>query len=268
MPQSSLSFGEYDIPDRNRLATRMIEDSATAHAIADGGIGMLGFLPIPGAGTASIIATMALQYPVYQSLARKMADVYESPYDSIARGIVLRGVVEGSAIDLGVALMDELGLDFLQEIGWETVAEGGIGYFASFVPFFGGFVSVGLDVAIAATMTWRVGTMISIYYQNGGAWVKSRRHTYDVAKGLTGDLSPTIKDRVDLNEVPTKVREVREYQIGELMQIVRELLYVAPKLDNSMIREILLRKEVRPELADEIIDRIRNEYPRFSPEWN
>jgi uncharacterized protein (DUF697 family) len=52
-------------------------------------------------------------------------------------------------------------------------------------PFVGGLVGAALDYVIATAMTWRVGTMVAIYYQNGGKWVGDRKHTLELAKDMT-----------------------------------------------------------------------------------
>lgn len=252
---TALELGEFDFPERNRLATAAIEKYAVTHATVDAGIGLAGFLPVPGAATASIIASMAVQVPIYRALARDLAQIYESPYDDIAKGIVRSGVVIGSALELGSEMVSQFGMEFAQEIGLEVVKEIGFGLFASLIPVLGGFVSTGLDIAIATTMTWRVGTMIAIYYQNGGQWVGSRHQTYEHAKELTGGLSERVEKRVDLDDVPRKVKPVGEYQTSQLMRFVQELLKCAPNLTDAMIREILVTKGVLIEIANDVIRR-------------
>jgi hypothetical protein len=38
--------------------------------------------------------------------------------------------------------------------------------------------------------------MVSIYYQNGGKWVGSRKHTFELAKDITGGIEFGLSDLV------------------------------------------------------------------------
>ena len=71
-------------------------------------------------------------------------------------------------------LAAEFGMEFLKEIATDLLVEGGFGFLLSALPVVGIAASAALDMSIAATMTWRVGTMTSIYFQNGHRWVENR----------------------------------------------------------------------------------------------
>ena len=70
MSSTALELGEFDLPERNRLAAAAIERYAVGHAFADAAIGLGGFLAGSWGGDhASIIRSMLVQVPIYKSLA-------------------------------------------------------------------------------------------------------------------------------------------------------------------------------------------------------
>ena len=70
MSSLAMEFGDYDLPVRNALASQTIEQMALSHAAIDVAIGLGGFLPIPGAGTASMLAALTAQIPLYKARQR------------------------------------------------------------------------------------------------------------------------------------------------------------------------------------------------------
>jgi hypothetical protein len=54
------------------------------------------------------------------------------------------------------------------------------------IPLPGSAVPATLDAIIAATVTRRVGAMISTHYQSGERWIESRHHRYELTRLMTG----------------------------------------------------------------------------------
>jgi hypothetical protein len=268
MTALAMEFGEFDLPQRNSLVMQAITACAAKHAAMDATIGLFGFLPVPGAGPAALVAALIAQVPVYQSLVTQLAAIYETPHDDIVRGIVNKGMAVDTVASIGAELVSEFGVEFFREQAWEILQETSLGFVASFIPILGGFASTGLDVVIAITMTWRVGTMVSIYYQNGGKWVESRRNTYKIAKGLTGGVSAANSGRVDLNSVPWRVKAVGEAQVQQWMRFVSDLIAIAPTATDEMIVDVLTKKGVELEQAKDVVRRVRGKRAGPSPESN
>ena len=155
-------------------------------------------------------------------------------------------------------LVNQFNGEFFREIAGELVRESSIGALASFIPVIGGIFAMGLDVAIAATMTWRVGTMVSAYYQNGGKWVGGgRKPTYDAVKPLAGGLSPDIANRVDLDDIPNRLQEVFETQVGQAVAYIKgSVLVLAPTASRSVIVEHLVKKGFPKKIAEEAVLRV------------
>lgn len=262
MSTIALALGEYDLADRNRRAAEIIQSYAVLHAGTDALLGLGGFLPLPGAAPASMIVALGAQIPIYRSLAGVLSGIYETPEDTISRRYLYGGMALDTALTVAADaatqaasdLASQFGMAFLAEIGSHLLGEMLLGFCGSFVPILGGFLSMGLDVAIAATMTWRVGTMISIYYQNGGRWVRSRKETYPIAKRLTGGLSVKTVDRVDLNKIPKAAPEVFNHLVEQLMQFVQTHKEVGTPREK--VHEMLVRKAFPRELIDEAINRV------------
>jgi uncharacterized protein (DUF697 family) len=253
-PTMSLEFGEYDLPLRNQFAAATIQRYATVHALADAGLGLFGFIPVPGAAALSIVAALSVQVPMYQSMARDLSCIYMTPHDEISRGIVCGGIVVDSVLTVSDFLIDQVGAAFLQDVAPELLSEMGIGFAASFIPFFGGLISTGLDVAIAATMTWRVGTMLCIYFHNGNQWINGRRRdTYERAREMTGGLSPVIDARVDLGDITRENEEPRRYQARQLARYIKRLRAVRADLMDDEIRTELRKEGVPEEVIEEAI---------------
>ena len=162
-------------------------------------------------------------------------------------------MVLDSGLSVGADLASQFGMDFVQDIAADLLREAGFGLAIAWIPILGGIVSASFDAAIALKMTRRVGTMISIYYQNGRSWVGSRRETYGYAKDITGKKDDDAG--VDLNSVRFRVPAVHEYQVRQLMRFVRDLLEAAPKVKDETILAILRKKGVADDLAEEVLRR-------------
>jgi hypothetical protein len=208
-----------------------------------------------------------VQIPIYKSLAGDLSRIYEAPLDEVTNVMLRTGVFAGSLAKRAADMAGEFGSEFITEVGTELLGEMGMGFAVSFISIIGGLFSMGLEIAVAATMTWRVGTMIAIYYQNGGKWVNSRHDTYERAKDLTGGLSPTIDSRVNLDDISRKIPEVRRYHTEELTRFIVELLGVNSEMSDEKIREILRKKAVPGEIIEEVIKRVRRsgQHPKSGP---
>jgi len=241
------------LDDRNGKAQDIIRSYARRHAGMDIAIGIIGLLP--GAAIPAIIAAISAQSPlIYQPMARDLAAIYtigEGELDqetSNVRRLVMRGAVETGIIDIGA----EFGTEFLMHIGKELVSEVGLGVLASLcVPALGGVVGAALDYLIANMMTWRVGTMVSIYYQNGGSWVGSKDSTFKAASRMTGGIRTSVTElldkkkrqegvRVDLGSIRWNVPQVRDALLAPVKNMV-EMMREA--MSNDQIRSRYWRKE-------------------------
>lgn len=248
---------KYPSRERNGAATKIIQEFAMKHAAVDAAIGLAGFLPIPGAAAMSILASLTAQIPLYKLLARKLSIVYELPQDQFSKAMVNGNMALDSGItvatDVGTDLAMQFGSDFLTDVIGELLGEIGIGIGVSFIPILGGFVSMGLDVAIAVTMTWRVGIMVSMYHQNGRRWIDSREETFSRASRLTGGVSPSNEGRVDLNEIPDKNPEIRKVLLEQAMSAVKNLRKFRSDATDKEIDDFLRDKGVPTDIRREAI---------------
>jgi hypothetical protein len=106
-------------------------------------------------------------------------------------------------------------------------------------------------------MTWRVGTMISIYYQNNGAWLGGRRESFEVARDFVGKPSMKAENRVDLDEVAKKHRQVLNTQLVTLKSVLLDpLLEVAA--DEVQIMAVLKGRGLSEELIESAMMYVRS----------
>jgi uncharacterized protein (DUF697 family) len=225
------------LEERNRIAQQVIDIYAVRHGAMDVGVGLIGLLP--GAAIPALMTAIALQAPtIYQPMARKLSRVYMASPEELEYAQdnqVLDGIIANAGLDL----VAEFGIEFLKEVAGEIVAELGFGAVLTFIPFFGAIAAGALDYAVATTMTRRVGKMCSIYFQNGAAWVGSKRETYELAKETTGDLN-----------VVRQIGKVRRVMIKNIRAMV-EMLRNA--LDIEQIRRILKEKGIPDDLLEEAL---------------
>jgi hypothetical protein len=223
----------------------------------DVAIGAAGFfgLAIP----ALIVAIAAQSEVIYKPLARDLSGIYNSDVDEMTHGIVMSNLVFNGAADIA----NEFGTEFITSIASELITEAGLGTLAGFIPFVGGLVGAALDYVIATAMTWRVGTMVAIYYQNGGKWVGDRKHTLELAKEMTGGFKFGLNDlksrftgenrqqlNVNLNSIPTRIPEVFESQIRSLRPFVDMLLKAA---NSDFVRAQLRAQGIPPSVIDAVL---------------
>jgi len=224
---------------RNREAEKVIGNYAGNHRWLDVGVGIVGSI-IPGASIPAMIACIAAQGPAfYKPMMKQLAAIYLLPSNKSTNGIAN----EFWFGELDLDLNNMFNLEFYQSIALELASEIGWGAAATFIPIVGGVVGAGLDARVAATMTWRVGTMLSIYFQNAGCWVENRKNTFDLAHQMVGELSYKATERVNLDDIPLRIPEVFEKQFVTLKTgLLDPLIDVGP--DPSKISETLRKRGI------------------------
>jgi hypothetical protein len=241
---------------RNKEAEKIIAQYAKNHRWLDVAVGAAGTLvPVPGAALVAMVACIAAQGPLfYKPMADKLAKVYLGSIDHHTNRLVIEGVFEGAGLDIA----NEFNAQFFAEIAGELVSELGWGGAVAMVPFIGGIAGAALDALVATTMTWRVGTMISVYFQNGGQWLGSRRETFEVAKDFVGPLSAKAENRVDLNEIGKKNSQVMQHQLNTLKSVV-----IDPLLEVGASKEQILaslrKRGINEDMIEASISYIRSE---------
>jgi uncharacterized protein (DUF697 family) len=252
----------YRLEDRNRIAREFISNYANKHAkmdIAVGVVGLFPFLSIPALGAA-----IAAQSPlIYQPLARDLANVYMAEPGELEKA--KHSIVHQVSLQTGVLdVAANFGTDFMLQIAGELITEMGLGVGLSAIPILGGVVGAGLDYIIATQMTWRVGSMVSIYFQNGGEWVDNQKHTFELAKELTGSMSVGIRDlltgnvknhtpRADLNDIRENIPVIRENLLKNLRGLANMLREVA---SDEKVREILRSRGIPIDLINEVLEHL------------
>lgn len=236
----------FGLEARNVSAHQVITSYAQKHSAMDVGIGLAGLLPIPGAATAALIGAIAAQAPViYEPMARELAAIYNSSPDAQTRKMVVETVEMGALADVGI--------EFLKEIATEVISEVAAGTALTAIPFVGGIAAALLDATIAATLTWRVGTMVAAYYQNGGAWIQNRKHTYELAKGAVEGFNPKTEDRADLNDFARHNKTISEKHLNFAMAMVEMMKSAA--LSRNQIRSALEAKQVPSWLINQALNK-------------
>jgi hypothetical protein len=219
----------------------------------DVGVGAISL--IPGAGIPAIIGAISLQSEViYKPMARDLAAVYLRETDTYTDHL---GNV-ASVQTVGMEFAQEFALKFLAEHAQELVLEVGLGALSTCIPFAGAAVGATLDFLIARMMTWRVGTMTSIYFQNGAEWIGNRKRTMGIAKELTGGLHVSVAEllsknartkdlRVDFDEIPARIPEVRKSAVQNILPLLKGF---ADKLPPPAVRESLLSMGISTVIVD------------------
>ena len=233
----------YNVSDKNARAQQIIKDYAARHALMDIGVGAISLLP--GAGVPAIIGSIALQNQViYKPMARDLAAVYLRETDSCTDRL---GDI-ASVTTVGLEFAQEFALEFLAEQAQELILDAGLGALATFIPYAGAIIGASLDYLIAQMLTWSVGTMTSIYFQNGAEWIGSRKETLEIAKQLTGGLHVSARElmskrarakdfRVDFDEIPKRVPQVMDSSIRTVLPLLKGF---ADKLPRPVVRESLI----------------------------
>lgn len=245
------------LDERNRIARDFISGYANKHAAMDVVVGLVGL--IPGLSIPALAGAIAAQSPViYQPMARDLAKIYVAEpgelvgakEDVVHRVAIQTGVLDVAA-DFGTEFMMQIATELLMEAGWGVLG-------AMFIPVVGGAVGAALDYLIATQMTWRVGTMVSMYFQNGGNWIENQRHTFELAKEMTGSINVGVSDllngkfknhtpRADLNEIRQAVPAVRQNLLTNVRRLVSMLRAAT---GDDKIREILRAQGIPIDLID------------------
>jgi hypothetical protein len=251
LPQDAALLPLLDRDAKRTDTEALIRSYAHGHALMDVGIGLAGFIPVPGAGLAAMVATIAAQAPaVYQPMAREIAGIYGRSAGKVEVSEVARGAVSGGVRDVAV----DFGVDFFTEIAGELIRELGLGSVLSVIPVLGGFVGMYLDVTIAWTMTWRVGLMLALYHENGGSWIVSRKHTYELVRKRIkadrdqGQPAPTIEQMV------AGAPSVAASQETSVSLLARVLLEQGISADD--VRRSLIKRGIATELVDSVLKRL------------
>lgn len=224
------------------------------HAAADVGM-TLATCWLPGGGLIAMAGAMAIQAPlVYKPLARDIAKSYlVNTVDSEVRAAINETAIEGAEWDLGGAF----GIEFFQEILSEILTEIGLGALLGAIPIAGSVAAAFYDRKIAATLTWRVGVSVALYYENGCEWIVDRKTTYAKAHSLvTGGLSAKTTDRCDLNSLGNRVSGLRERQASLLAQYFD----LAKRVTGVDSLESVLRENWR--VDNDLIDAVLGEVRR------
>jgi len=247
----------YELDLRNAAAEAVVKAVAARHAAIDAATGMLGCLiPVPGVAAAAVVGQLAYQTRyVYPELVRRLAVVYGTAPDAFTRKVTAQATVLETAVDGLVAaagtelfatlagqVLNSFGTAFLQEIAWDLVREGGVGAVLSSVPIVGALFAGTVDAAMAATMTWRVGAVVSAYFQHGG-YVTSRKHTYDLVKRNGMGLSAKLDRPGSLTRLRLDIPEIREKHRDFARMHYRTL---SDRLDPTQIRELLVTRHGIP----------------------
>jgi hypothetical protein len=232
----------YNIEQKNARATKIIEGYASTNTKMNIGVGLASWLPF--AALPAIAASLALQINViYKPMAQELAEVYTANPDQYTDRL---GMV-ASVTDTTATFASEFALEFLTDQAFDLVTEVGAGFLATFIPFAGMAAGAALDYLISQKLTWRVGTMSAIYFQNCGEWVGNRQKTLSIAKDLAGglgrgmsqafDSKGSADNRVNFNEIPSKVPEVLQTGVRNILPLIKAF---ADKLPRPLVREGLI----------------------------
>lgn len=265
----NFGFGD-ELYERNRQAQALISARAAEHVARDVKIGIAGLIGgffVPGLGLAATVAAVVSQFPFYRRLSSDLGMIYESSEDKYTSMMRKSVEAEDAAYTAGAyagrvvgqaAAADLLSEGFVGEIAREMFGEAALAAAGALIPLVGGAVALALDAKIAATMTWRIGVLVSAYYQNGEKWVGgSRKATYRVVKPIVGRLSAETANRTDINNLPAKVDEIRETLVAKTVAFIKVLQAVDPNLSARTAAEMIAKSNpgLAPDIAADAIRR-------------
>lgn len=214
----------YELDLRNRAAEAVITNFAVEHALVDIGSGFVGGL-VPGGSLVALAGQLAYQASrVYPEMTKRLAVIYGAERDDFTSRVTRNAMIIEGGVDalvaaagpeilgaLAIDLTDQFGGEFLKEIAGEIVAESSVAAGLSFIPVLGALAGAALDAIVGATLTWRVGAIVSAYFQYGG-YLGSRRGTYDAVKPHVGRSAKTSRPGT-LTTVRRNVDPIREKQV-------------------------------------------------------
>lgn len=252
----------FDLNRRNVAAEAVIKAYAIEHAAVDTVSGfILGLVPAGNlvALAGQLIYSAASNYP---RMIKKLAVIYGASQDDftnmvIAEGVVIEAGVESLVVAVGsdvlgqvtIDIVNDFGADFFKEIFWELAGEAGVATGISLIPLVGSVAGAALDATLGATLTWRIGGLVSAYFQNGGEYLGSRKGTYEAVKGKVS-LSPDVSRPGTLDKVGN-IDAIRRKKESYVRQYVRDHVDL---LDKNTLRKVLVEKQRIPaSIADAIL---------------
>jgi hypothetical protein len=243
-----------DAHSKRSSVSTLITSYAQGHQVADVGLNILTFF-VPGGGLVAMAGAMAIQAPlVYQPMERAIAKVYlVNNYDTEVRAALNDATIEGAEWDVTGAFS----VAFFQEILVEVFQEIGVGAILCLIPILGTLIAAAYDAKIAATLTWRVGLTVALYYENGCEWLGDRRTTYEKARFLiTGGLSAKTANRANINDAWQRVDGLGERQAS----LLARYLTLAKQITGlDAIQKVLLeRLRVDPALVELVLTEVRS----------
>lgn len=249
---------------RNKAAEVVIaSEFLMEHALVDVSSGLLPGLA-PGGSVPAIPEQMAYSAArIYPAMIKKLAVIYGAEPGDFTRtvaavGVIAEGGIAALMADVGPGILgsitldtaNEFGEDFFREMIGELLQECGFPVGASFLPVVGAVVGATLDAIITATIAWRVGAIVSAYFQHGG-YIGSRKETYDKVKGY---VCPTAHvSRPGTLDNLRKIGEIRRKQ----EEYVRTWFRAPHGARKEQIRGMLVDNQRIP--AD-IVDRVAEEF--------
>ena len=250
-PQAGLLLCEME--QKNAKAHEVIRHYAKKHALMDITIGAISL--IPGAAIPALVTAFATQTEViYKPMARELAQIYIANTNAFTD----RVAASGALITVAAEFAQEFAFEFLVEVLQELFMEIGFGALATMIPFAGAVVAGTLDYVIATMMTWRVGIMTAVYFQNGGSWIQDRKNTFEIAKDLTGGIHVGVTDllsgsaknkpvRVNMNDIPRRVPQVLRSAVSNLAPVIKGM---AKNMPRAAVRDSLIAMGIPALMVD------------------
>lgn len=232
-----------EAPSKSERAKDIIASYARKHVAMDVGLGLFNFF-VPGTKVFTMVASLTAQIPtVFQPMIVDLAKVYSSvPTSYHDRIIVQHAVFEGIAH----LLIHQVLLQAAGEIVGEVLQSNGLDFVLSHVPVFGIAAGLSLDATLAATITWRVGIVTSLYMQNDQQFPGGSPKTlYKEAKRLVGPLSSRITNRVN-PLVGYQLPEIKERSLAHIHNCLNLLRAVSPQVSKEELRPILISQFSMP----------------------
>lgn len=207
---------------RNRQAEARLAWHARKHAIQDGASGGMGAL-IPFASPFVAAGQLAAQAKsLYPTLARELTAIYACPegdfreayksaQDDERQARAIKRLLEMHKDDLAqltLALVAAFDGEFLIEIARDLAQESAPAALVGMIPFFGAPVAAAFDATLAATMTWRVGSMVALHLQHG-SFVGNRKNSWTLVKNRLVGRSPDWERPQTLTRLRSEIPSVR-----------------------------------------------------------
>jgi uncharacterized protein (DUF697 family) len=256
----------FELKLRNQAAEAVIKTFAVEHATVDFVTGTAaGLSPVPGTNLVAVAAQLGYSAArIFPAMIKKLAVIYGSEPDEFTRRVVRNGLIVEAGVasllasagpeilgHLAIDLVNEFGSEFFQEIALELLGEGGVAVVGSAIPVIGVAFGGVADLMLGATLTWRVGAVVSAYFQYGG-YIGSRKETYELTKKHVS-RSTRMKRPGTLDAVGT-IDPIRKKHEDYVRVQFRTLSGSLSKRD---IRDILVNRQHIP--AD-IVDAVAREF--------